>query len=114
VARSKSLNLLAQANVGVAAGRSYLVGQLTGMGVPQPAARGPGQALERKAAEAPPGANGLSFLPYLSGERTPLWSPWASGAMLGLRLSSRPADLARAVFEGLAFSVGHIADVMRE
>jgi xylulokinase len=71
-------------------------------------------ALERKAAEAPPGANGLSFLPYLSGERTPLWSPWASGAMLGLRLSSRPADLARAVFEGLAFSVGHIADVMRE
>lgn len=71
-------------------------------------------ALERQAAEAPPGANGLNFLPYLSGERTPLWNPWASGAMLGLRLSSRPADLARAVFEGLAFSVGHIADVMRE
>jgi sugar (pentulose or hexulose) kinase len=71
-------------------------------------------ALERQAAEAPPGANGLTFLPYLSGERTPLWNPWASGAMLGLRLNSRPEDLARAVFEGLAFSVGHIADVMRE
>ena len=71
-------------------------------------------ALERQAAGAPPGANGLTFLPYLSGERTPLWNPWASGAMLGLRLSSSPADLARAVFEGLAFSVGHIAEVMRE
>ena len=71
-------------------------------------------ALERQAAEAPPGANGLTFLPYLSGERTPLWNPWASGAMLGLRLDSSPADLARAVFEGLAFSVGHIAEVMRE
>jgi sugar (pentulose or hexulose) kinase len=34
--------------------------------------------------------------------------------MLGLRLDSSPADLARAVFEGLAFSVGHIAEVMRE
>lgn len=73
-------------------------------------------ALERKAAEAPPGANGLSFLPYLSGERTPLWSPWASGAMLGLRLSSRPADLARAVFEGLAailaVATGRAADLV--
>ena len=72
------------------------------------------EALERLATQAPPGANGLTFLPYLSGERSPLWNPWASGAMLGLRLSSKPADFARAVFEGLAFSVGHISDVMRE
>ena len=72
------------------------------------------EALERRAADAPPGAQGLSFLPYLSGERSPLWNPWASGALLGLRLGSTPADLARAVFEGLAFSVGHIADVVRE
>ena len=71
-------------------------------------------ALEQLASQAPPGANGLTFLPYLSGERSPLWNPWASGAMLGLRLSSNSADFARAVFEGLAFSVGHIADVMRD
>ena len=71
-------------------------------------------ALERLASQSPPGANGLTFLPYLSGERSPLWNPWASGAMLGLRLSSNSADFARAVFEGLAFSVGHIADVMRD
>ena len=71
-------------------------------------------ALELLASQSPPGANGLTFLPYLSGERSPLWNPWASGAMLGLRLSSNSADFARAVFEGLAFSVGHIADVMRD
>ena len=71
-------------------------------------------ALELLASQSPPGANGLTFLPYLSGERSPLWNPWASGAMLGLRLSSNSSDFARAVFEGLAFSVGHIADVMRD
>jgi len=70
--------------------------------------------LEQLASHAPPGANGLSFLPYLSGERSPLWNPWASGAMLGLRLTNDSADFARAIFEGLAFSVGHIADVMQD
>lgn len=70
--------------------------------------------LEQLASQAPPGANGLTFLPYLSGERSPLWNPWASGAMLGLRLTNNSADFARAVFEGLAFSVGHIADVMQD
>jgi xylulokinase len=70
--------------------------------------------LEHMALQAPPGANGLTFLPYLSGERTPLWNPWASGALLGLRLEHNANDMARAVLEGLAFSVGHIADVMRD
>ncbi|HEY6133474.1 MAG TPA: FGGY-family carbohydrate kinase [Rubrivivax sp.] len=72
------------------------------------------EALEHQAAAVPPGARGLSFLPYLSGERSPLWNPWASGALLGLRLDTTQADIARAVFEGLAFSVGHINDVMHE
>ena len=61
-----------------------------------------------------PGANGLCFLPYLAGERTPLWNPWASGALLGLKLESTKSDIARAVIEGLAFSVGHIAAVIAE
>jgi xylulokinase len=53
-------------------------------------------------------------LPYLAGERTPLWNPWASGSLLGLRLESTQFDIARAVIEGLAFSVGHIATVFAE
>jgi xylulokinase len=56
------------------------------------------------AASSPPGANGLLFTPYLQGERTPLWDPRARGGFFGLTLTSGRADLARAVFEGTAFS----------
>jgi len=70
--------------------------------------------LDALLAQSTPGANGVCFLPYLSGERTPLWNPWASGSLLGLRLESTQSDIARAVIEGLAFSVGHIATVLAE
>jgi len=65
-------------------------------------------------ARSQPGANGICFLPYLAGERTPLWNPWASGSLLGLRLETDKSDIARAVIEGLAFSVGQIAAVGAE
>ena len=70
--------------------------------------------LDTLLARSKPGANGLCFLPYLAGERTPLWNPWASGSLLGLRLETTKSDIARAVIEGLAFSVGHIATVVAE
>ena len=70
--------------------------------------------LDALLAQSTPGANGICFLPYLAGERTPLWNPWASGSLLGLRLESTRSDIARAVMEGLAFSVGHIATVLAE
>ena len=49
---------------------------------------------------SPPGAGGLTFLPYLSGERTPDL-PRATGVLLGLRLDHRPGDLVRAAVEGV-------------
>ncbi|PWG61500.1 xylulokinase [Spiribacter halobius] len=61
--------------------------------------------LEQLAAESEPGANGVVFLPYLAGERSPLWDPNASGAWVGLRLDSRRADMVRAVFEGTAYGL---------
>lgn len=61
-------------------------------------------ALTRLAAASPPGANGLIALPYLSGERTPLYDPDARGAFLGLRLDHGRGDLARAVVEAIAQS----------
>lgn len=45
------------------------------------------------------------FLPYVSGERTPHLNPQASGAWLGLRVGVERAELARAVFEGIAFAI---------
>lgn len=59
------------------------------------------------AAAAPPGAGGLLFLPYLSGERAPLLDAEASGAFVGLRLDHGRPHLARAVLEGVAFSLRH-------
>ena len=55
------------------------------------------------AGETPLGANGLIFLPYLVGERTPLMDPHARGAFLGLTLSHGQAELVRAVMEGVIF-----------
>lgn len=53
------------------------------------------------------------FLPYLAGERTPLWNPDARGALLGLSLgASNHARIARAVYEGLSFSLRHIVEVL--
>ncbi len=58
-----------------------------------------------EAAETPPGSDGLLFLPYLSGERTPYPDPLARGAFVGLTLRHRRAHMTRAVLEGVAFSM---------
>jgi xylulokinase len=60
------------------------------------------------AAQAPPGADGLVFLPYLAGERAPIWDPEARGLLYGLTTSHGPAHLIRAVLEGVACSVRHV------
>jgi xylulokinase len=54
---------------------------------------------------APVGARGLVFLPYLTGERTPLMDPHARGLFLGLTLQHGRAELVRAVMEGVTFSL---------
>lgn len=64
--------------------------------------------LERMAQESLPGSNGLVFLPYLAGERSPIWDAEASAAWIGLRLSHTRADMVRAVFEGAAFGLRQI------
>ncbi len=55
----------------------------------------------------PPGANGVLFLPFLSGERAPFVAPHAKASFLGLTVSSTQGDMARAVMEGAAFSLKH-------
>ncbi len=57
------------------------------------------------AAEIPPGSDGLIFLPYLSGERTPYPDPLARGAFVGLTVRHSKAHMTRAVLEGVAFSL---------
>lgn len=69
------------------------------------AARDAYARLSEMAANVNPGADGLIFLPYLAGERTPHRDPAASGLFLGLRLHHEPGHLVRAVMEGVAFSL---------
>lgn len=56
------------------------------------------------------GADGLFFLPFLTGERTPFWNDALRGAFYGLTLTHRRAHLLRAVIEGVAFSLRYLLD----
>jgi len=61
-----------------------------------------------------PGSDGLLFLPYFSGERTPLHDPFAKGAMFGLNLTHTRAHMFRALIEGIAYGTAHVVDTYRE
>lgn len=86
-------------------------------GVETEAARAGGDSAYARIDEAvdgvPPGANGLLFLPYMLGERTPWWNTDARGAFIGLSLASTRADMMRAVMEGVAMNLGLIAELFR-
>lgn len=70
--------------------------------------------IDVKAEAAPVGANGVIFLPYMLGERTPWWNPDARGAFIGLNLATKRADMLRAVLEGVAMNLGYIVDIFRK
>ena len=72
------------------------------------------EGLTTLAAQAPPGSEGLVFLPYLSGERTPHRDPMARGAFLGLQLRHTQAHLTRALMEGVVFSLKDCLDLITQ
>jgi xylulokinase len=65
------------------------------------------------AAPVPPGSEGLLFLPYLTGERTPHPDPLARGAFVGLTVRHGPAHFSRAVLEGVAFGLRDSFELMK-
>ncbi|MFQ6098079.1 MAG: FGGY-family carbohydrate kinase [Armatimonadota bacterium] len=67
-----------------------------------------------EAANAPAGARGVLFAPYLRGERSPILSPEAKGAFVGLTDRVSAADLSRAVLEGAAFALRHNVEAMEQ
>jgi xylulokinase len=66
--------------------------------------------LDNAAREVAEGSEGVLFLPYLMGERSPIWDGKASGAFVGLTLFHRREHLYRAVLEGVAFALRHNID----
>ena len=74
----------------------------------------PYDAIWTDAVESGAGARGVLFLPYLLGERCPLWDTHARGVFFGLERQHERCDFARAVCEAAAFSVEHVLEVLRE
>jgi gluconokinase len=58
--------------------------------------------------QVPPGADGLLFLPYLHGERAPIWDANSSGAFVGIRSTHTQAHFCRAVLEGVCFALNDV------
>lgn len=68
--------------------------------------------LADRATHSSAGAEGLAFVPYLQGERSPIWNAKATGAYVGLRVTHTTEDLLRAGLEGVAYNLRQIRDVM--
>ncbi|AKS34368.1 FGGY-family carbohydrate kinase [Mycolicibacterium goodii] len=66
--------------------------------------------LMAEAAEVPPGSEGLLVLPYLAGERTPVFDPQARGVVAGLTLRHGRGHLFRAAYEGISFGIRQILE----
>ena len=68
--------------------------------------------IDRLVENTKPGAGGLIFLPYLLGERSPLWDHNARGAFVGLGISTGKGDMARAVLEGVGYNLKIILNIL--
>lgn len=74
----------------------------------------PYEILNEEARAVPPGAEGLFFLPYLAGERTPHADPHARGSFVGLTLKHGRGHLARAIMEGVAYAMRDSLEIIEE
>ena len=70
--------------------------------------------LSNLAQSVPAGCEGLIFLPYMMGERSPIWNSNARGVFFGLSLTTTPAMMFRAVLEGTAFALAHNVELARK
>jgi xylulokinase len=73
----------------------------------------PYELLSAEAATAPPGSEGLYFLPYLTGERTPHADPFARGAWIGLTLRHGRSHMVRSVIEGATFAMRDCLEIIQ-
>lgn len=78
------------------------------------AGRRPMALMDELAAEVGPGSDGLLFLPYLAGERSPIWDANASGMFFGLTFGKGRGHFYRAVMEGAAYALRHNLQVARQ
>ena len=91
-----------------AAGTSFeWIRSITAAGEPNPI-----EWMNLQAENSPVGAKGLLFLPYLLGERSPIWDPHAKGSFVGLTTQHERGDLIRAVMEGVSLNLKWIYECL--
>ncbi len=69
------------------------------------------EVISDEVALIPPGSEGVIFLPYMAGERSPIWNPNAKGVFYGLSYQHTRAHMARSVMEGTAYALKHNLEV---
>ncbi len=74
----------------------------------------PFDLLTQQAAKIPPGSDGVIFLPYMMGERSPLWHTNARGVLFGLSLATSRGAIIRAILEGTVFAMLHNIQTAQE
>lgn len=74
----------------------------------------PYELMNQEIAASPLGANGLIYLPYILGERSPRWNSEARGAFIGLKMEHTRGDMLRATIEGILMNLCIILDVFRQ
>lgn len=72
------------------------------------------ELLDRKAEMVKPGSDGVIFLPYMAGERSPIWDINAKGVFYGLDYSKTKGHFIRASLEGVAYSLRHNLEIAKE
>ncbi len=72
------------------------------------------KAAVEAAAGLPPASDIPVFLPYMAGERSPVWDPFAKGVLFGLGLDTRREQLIRAILEGCAFGARQLFGILEE
>lgn len=72
------------------------------------------QLFNEAAEKVPAGSDGMIFLPYMSGERSPIWDPDAKGVFYGLDFSKTKGHFIRAAMEGVALSLKHNLEIAME
>ena len=70
--------------------------------------------MNEEAKVIPAGSDGVVFLPYMSGERSPIWDPDAKGVYYGLDFSKKKGHLIRAAMEGTAYALKHNLEAAEE
>ncbi|MGV3588092.1 MAG: gluconokinase, partial [Adhaeribacter sp.] len=74
----------------------------------------PYEILSKEAAAVPAGSEGLLFVPYLLGERAPIWDAQARGLFFGVSITHTNAHFLRAVFEGIVFGIYQVGQALTE